>query len=77
MSGTCLTDLKTLYPLITANAKSVVSAKGTSLTSLVLQAEQLTSELTVILKQIYSLHPSSGGDASNYASLATIIAELA
>jgi hypothetical protein len=75
MAGTCLTDLKALS--LTANAKSVVAAKGTDLPGLIVQAERLTGELTVILKQIVALHPTTGGDATNSASLTAIIAELA
>ncbi|MDX6558174.1 MAG: hypothetical protein QOF72_1223 [Blastocatellia bacterium] len=34
-------------------------------------------ELQAILKQIVAVHPSGGGDASNYAALNTVIGELA
>lgn len=75
MAGTAMTDLKAL--VLTANAKSVAATKGLDLNALVVQAERLTGELTVILKQIYSFHPSSGGDAANYAAINTVIGELA
>ena len=72
---TCMTDLKAIS--LTANAKAVVAAKGADLSALLVQAERLTGELTVILKQVYALHPSAGGDAANYAAINTIIGELA
>jgi hypothetical protein len=43
----------------------------------VVQAELHAIELQAILKQIVAVHPSSGGDASNYAALNAVIAELA
>jgi hypothetical protein len=70
-----LTDLTAIS--LTANAKSVVSAKGADLGALITLAKEHTTELTTVLKQIVAVHPSGGGDAANYAALNTIIGELA
>jgi len=72
---TLLTDLQALT--LTATAKAAGSKKGTDLAALLTIAIEATRELTTLLKLIYAAHPSSGGDAANYATLAAIIAELA
>lgn len=72
---TALTDLKAIA--LTANANKVGSAKGANLAALVAQAQLQITELVILLKQIVALHPSGGGDATNYAALNTILAELA
>jgi hypothetical protein len=75
MSGTCLTDLNAIS--LTASAKAAASAKGVDIAALVALAKSHTIELTALLKAIVAVHPSSGGDSTNYASLNTIISELA
>ena len=72
---TALADLKAIS--LTTNAKNVGAAKGTNLAALVTQAQLQITELETILKQIVALHPSSGGDAANYAALNAVLAELA
>ena len=72
---TALADLRAVS--LTANAKGVVAVKGVDLQSLVTQAQFHVIELQTVLKQIVALHPSTGGDAANYAALNAVLAELA
>lgn len=72
---TVLTDLKALS--LSQNAKTVVAANGADLAALLLLAQQHTIELQAVLKQIIAHHPSGGGDASNYAALGAVLAQLA
>lgn len=72
---TVLADLKAIA--MTTNAKNVVSAKGADLNALVQTAEQHVIELQALLKQIIAVHPSGGGDASNYTALGSVLAQLA
>jgi hypothetical protein len=74
MSGTCLTDLKAIT--LTTTAKAAASAKGVDIAALIALAETHAIELAALLKTIVAVHPSTSGDAANYASLNTIIAEL-
>jgi hypothetical protein len=75
MSGTCLTDLNAIT--LTATAKAAASAKGVDVAALIALAKTHTIELATLLRTIVSVHPSTSGDASNYAALNTIISELA
>jgi hypothetical protein len=61
----------------TAAAKRAFAKSGADLPSLVNNALELTLQLQVILKTIIALHPTTGADASNSASLSAILAELA
>jgi hypothetical protein len=70
-----LTDLTAIS--FTATAKAAASAKGEDLIVLVTLAESHITELSALLKQIVAIHPSTGGDAANYAALNAIVAELA
>jgi hypothetical protein len=72
---TALADLNAIA--LTATAKAAVSAKGEDLSALVALAKTHITELSALLKLIVAVHPNSGGDASNYAALNTIIGELA
>jgi hypothetical protein len=72
---TVVTDIKAITP--TATAAAALSKAGTNVTSLFNQALLCTYDLKKVLNQIYALHPSTGGDAANYAALAAVIAELA
>jgi hypothetical protein len=72
---TAHTHLVAITP--TANAKSVAVVAGTNLPQLMTLADQRITELKILLKQIIALHPSSGGDASNYSALQAVLAELA
>jgi hypothetical protein len=72
---TVLADLTAIAP--TANAKNVVSAKGTDLTFLIGNAKQDIVELQAKLKQIIAHHPTSGGDAANLTALNAVLAQLA
>ena len=75
MSGTAQTDLKSITP--TANAKSVVAAKGADITALMGIAQIKAAELAVIVRQIIAVHPSGGGDAANLTTLNNVLSELA
>lgn len=72
---TVLADLTAITP--TANAKSVVSAKGADLVFLIGNAKQDIIELQAKLKQIIAHHPTGGGDASNLSALNAVLAQLA
>ena len=72
---TAHTDLAAITP--TANAKGVAQAAGVNLPQLMALADTHINELRILLKQIIALHPSSGGDAANYAALQAVLAELA
>jgi hypothetical protein len=61
----------------TANAKSVVQAKGTDIGNLMALFQQHAIEMQILLKSIISLHPTGGGDASNLTALNNLLAELA
>lgn len=69
---TTISDIKAVTP--TANAKSVVSAKGADYTSLMSQAVIKAAELKVLVQQIITHTP--GGDA-NLTALNNILAALA
>ena len=69
---TALSDIKAVAP--TANAKSVVSAKGADVSALMAAATLKAAELKVLVAQIIALHPA--GDA-NLTALNSILAELA
>ena len=72
---TVLADLAAIS--VTANAKSVVSAKGADLTFLITSAKQHITELQAVLKQIIAHHPTGGGDAANVTALNAVLAQLA
>jgi hypothetical protein len=74
MAMTALTDIKAITP--TANAKAVVSAKGSDIAGLMAHAQVKAAELQVLVKQIIALHPTSGADAANLTALNAILAEL-
>jgi hypothetical protein len=61
---------------LTTSAKKVGSATGVDLGALVTQAQLQITELETTLKQIVAPHPSGGGDATNYAALNAVLAEL-
>jgi hypothetical protein len=75
MAGTALTDLGSLT--LTATAKAAGSRAGVDLVGLVTLAKTKAIELTSLLKSIQAVHPSTGGDVTNYALFTTIINELA
>jgi hypothetical protein len=75
MSGTALTDLSSIT--LTPTAKAAGSVKGVDISGLMTLAKSHATELTSLLKAIQAVHPSTGPDASNYASLTAIIGELA
>ena len=75
MAGTALTDLNAIS--LTTTAKAAASVKGVDIAALVALAKTHAIELAALLKQIVAVHPSTGGDATNYAALNTIIGELA
>jgi hypothetical protein len=71
---TALTDAKAIAP--TANAKSVVAAKGADVNGLMLLVQQHCAELLALVKQTIALHPSGGGDAANLTALNALLTEL-
>jgi hypothetical protein len=75
MSGTALTDLTAIT--LTTTAKNAGGANGVDMVGLMTLAKSHATELSALLKQIVKFHPSTGGDAANYASLNAILAELA
>lgn len=72
---TVITEVKAIAP--TANAKSVVSAKGSDINGLMSQVLLKSAELKALLVQVIALHPTGGGDAANLSALNAILAELA
>jgi hypothetical protein len=72
---TALSDLSAIS--LTATAKAAASAKGVDLSAIVALAKTHVIELSALLKTITSVHPSTGGDTSNYNALVAVIAELA
>lgn len=52
-------------------------AAGASLPQLMALVDQHITDLKILLKQIVALHPSTGGDASNYSALQAVLAKLA
>jgi hypothetical protein len=75
MSGTALTDLSSIT--LTSTAKAAASVKGVNITDMMTLAKSHATELSSLLTAIKAVHPSSGGDSTNYNSLTAIIAELA
>lgn len=71
---TTSTNLKAI--VLTANAKAVVTAKGSDPTALQAQVVLKVSELRVLLAQLIALHPAGGGDAANLAALNAELALL-
>ena len=69
---TAITDIKAVTT--TANAKAVISAKGSDITGLMAALLIKAADLKVLAAQIISLTP--GGDAS-LTALNAILAELA
>jgi len=75
MAGTVLTDLSAIT--LTSTAKAASSVKGVDIVGLMTLAKSHATEMTLLLKAIQAVHPSTGGDSTNYASLTAIINELA
>jgi hypothetical protein len=65
------TDLGAI--VVTATAQAAAEAKGCDMRMLIAAALQETTDLTRLLKQIVSFHPSGGGDATNYTTLSNAI----
>lgn len=72
---TVLAELKAIS--LTGTAAAAASAKGINLANAVALAISHTIDLQVALKNVLAYHPNSGGDATNFASLTSIAAELA
>ena len=75
MSGTAFTDLSAIT--LTATAKAFAATQAVDIVGLLALAKTHSTELTTLLKAIQAVHPSSGGDSTNYGTLTTIIGELA
>ena len=60
----------------TANSKAVEQAGGTDVNSLVGLINQHIAELKYLLGQFQAKYPSTGGDASNYTALTSLLTEL-
>jgi hypothetical protein len=67
-------DLTAITP--TANARSAFKKAGTDLDELLAQVANHATDLQRLLKQVIALHPSSGGDSTNYTALSNLLAEL-
>jgi len=61
---------------LTANAKAAGLAAGADLPALMAQLQVHIGEKQRLLKQILAFHPSSGGDAANWAAINAILAKL-
>ena len=61
---------------LTSTAKAAGQKSGADLSVLIGLAHQHIIELQALLKQIIAFHPSTGGDASNYAALLAVLGEL-
>jgi hypothetical protein len=75
MSGTTFTDLSAI--VLTSTAKAAASVKGVNITDMLVLVKSHATEMTSLLQAIKAVHPSTGGDATNYASITAIINELA
>jgi len=72
---TVMTDLNAI--VTTASSKTAMSALAIDVNALVSLAKQHVAELKVVMSQIISVYPSSGGDSANHAALVSVLAELA
>jgi hypothetical protein len=72
---TVLTELNAIS--LTGTAAAAAQARGVNLGALASLAKTHTIELKTALTNVLAVHPSSGGDSTNYSALQTIIAELA
>ena len=61
---------------LTANAKAASLAAGADLPTLMSQLQIHLGEKQRLLKQILAFHPSTGGDAANWAAINAILAKL-
>jgi hypothetical protein len=75
MSGTILTDLNSLT--LTSTAKAAAQARGVDAPNLLALIKTHALELSTLIKQLQNVHPSSGGDSTNFNLLTTLLAELA
>jgi hypothetical protein len=75
MSGTAFTDLSAI--VLTSTAKAAAAVKGVNISDMMTLVKSHATEMTLLLQAIKAVHPSTGGDATNYASLTAIINELA
>jgi hypothetical protein len=71
---TTRTEVSVIVP--TANAKAVISAKGSDISGLMLLLQQHAIEMIALTKSIVALHPTGGGDAANLTALQAVLAEL-
>jgi hypothetical protein len=60
----------------TANSKAVEQAASADVNSLIGLINQHIAELKYLIGQFQAKYPSSGGDASNYTALTTLLNEL-
>jgi hypothetical protein len=72
---TALTDLSAIS--LTSTAKAAALKKGVDLAGLVTLAKEHVMELQRVLNSVISLHPTTGADATNFAALQAVVAELA
>ena len=61
---------------LTTTAKAAGQASCVNLASLQTQLDEHLAEARILLKQIIAIHPSSGGDATNYSALQDILAAI-
>jgi hypothetical protein len=61
---------------LTTTAKAAGQSAGVNLAGLQTQLDEHLAEAAILLKQIIAIHPSSGGDATNYSALQSILATI-
>ena len=71
---TALSDIKAIAP--SANAKVVVAAKATDITSLMALMMQHCSELQAIVRQVIAVYPTTVADATMLTQLNSILTEI-
>ena len=72
---TTKTDLAAITP--TNTARQAFKNSGTNLDALIAEANAQAADLERLLKQIVAYHPNSGGDTTNHAAFASLLAPLA
>jgi hypothetical protein len=60
----------------TASARANIAGDGSSVDSLNLLLQMHLIEARRVLAQLIALHPSSGGDATNYSALVATLAKI-
>ena len=69
------TDLAAITP--TTTARQAFKNSGTDLDVLIAEINNHAADLQRLLNQVVTYHPTSGGDTTNHAAFASLLAELA